>query len=363
MIRPPDHPAGPSARPCSAGRPTSCRARAETRDRPDERRRSFGGAACRVAGGAADEFGSRVDGGDDGRVDSGDDCGAADKFGSTAGTAESTAGTTAEPPTGSAAGECGDDEAGHPREGRENDGGPTEPWSLNSGHPCSRRRVRHAQNGLRAPFTACEPDAKRLSVSLSVGFSHGGRASRPGRAIGTASACRSRRTTSRSTGPIHPECPRPCRAASPRADARGERRTAARRRPGGSRGCRPGRRSGRTCQARSAAWWGQELQSRIAFRVTPHVPWGTRRQSLETTSNPAGTFPIMLALRRERNVAKGDGVYSPDHVYRRCTGKLVRGEATTTISYAHMFDAGRDSGCGHGCGRGGGGPAAEWEWV
>lgn len=226
-----------------------------------------------------------------------------------------------------------------------------------SGYPGSRRRVEHALSALRAPLTwTREPDAKRQGRSWRPGTG-------PDRAIGTASVCRSRRMTSRSTWPIHPECPHPCRAASLRADVRGERRTAAHRRRAGSRGYRPGRRSGHTGRAPSAAWRGQELQSRIAFRVTPHVPWGTRRQSLETTSNPTRAFPIMPALRRERNVAKGDGVRSPDHAHRRCTGKLVRGEATTTISYAHMFDVGCDGERGQECGREGGRPAAEWEWV
>ncbi len=173
----------------------------------------------------------------------------------------------AERPAGRVAGRAdalSDGDAGHPREGRENVSGLTRPWSRSSGYPESCRPGKRVLSALRAPLTcAREPDAKRMGISWRPGV-------HPDRAIGTASACRSRRMTSRSTLPIHPECLHPCRAASLRADARGERRTTARRRPAGSRGCRPGRRNGHTGRAPSAAWWGQELQSRIAFRVTPH---------------------------------------------------------------------------------------------
>jgi len=84
----------------------------------------------------------------------------------------------------------------------------------------------------------------------------------------------------------------------------------------------------------------------VTYRLSGHspLPWGTRRQSLATTSNRAGTFPITPALRPERNAVKSDEGRSPDHAFPWCAGKLVRGETTTTISYAHMFDAGDGGG-------------------
>jgi hypothetical protein len=48
---------------------------------------------------------------------------------------------------------------------------------------------------------------------------------------------------------------------------------------------------------------GGESSSHVSPFGSPPLPWGTRRQSLETTSNPAWTFPTTPSLRRERNVA------------------------------------------------------------
>lgn len=129
------------------------------------------------------------------------------------------------------------------------------------GHPIGPRR----ENTPRAPLT---PGVTGREASLRTA---GRAAARPRRR--SVNACRSW-TTSRAAGPTRPGSRRPWRGAPQRADVRGERRTAAHRRPAGSRECTPGRRNGRTGQAPSAAWWGQELQSRIAFRVIPHCRGG-----------------------------------------------------------------------------------------
>jgi len=123
-------------------------------------------------------------------------------------------------------------------------------------------------NTLRAPLTS------GWSGREASWSGRGGRAAARPRRRGSLSACRLRTATSREAGPTRPGSRRPWRGAPQRADVRGERRTAAPRRPAGSRECRPGRRNGRTGRAPSGAWWGQELQSRIAFRVIPHCRGG-----------------------------------------------------------------------------------------